>query len=138
MAPSDLQRSTHWAGLRPGDPVVVSGTRMRSASWSFVAQVSNVETGETWVEVVGGRSGDRAVRRVVTRRWPTNPGCRWSELVDRVAVHAGQDAQHDLVRPGADGVETGVAVEARGPVLGHVADAPVELHGGVGHLALEP
>jgi hypothetical protein len=35
---------------------------MRSASWSFVAQVSNVETGETWVEVVGGRSGDRAVR----------------------------------------------------------------------------
>jgi hypothetical protein len=62
MAPSDLQRSTHWAGLRPGDPVVVSGTRMRGASWSFVAQVANAETGEAWVEVVGGRSGDRAVR----------------------------------------------------------------------------
>jgi hypothetical protein len=27
-----------------------------------VAQVSNAETGEVWVEVVGGRSGDRAVR----------------------------------------------------------------------------
>jgi hypothetical protein len=27
-----------------------------------VAQVSNGETGEVWVEVVGGRSGDRAVR----------------------------------------------------------------------------
>jgi hypothetical protein len=35
---------------------------MRGASWSFVAQVSNAETGEVWVEVVGGRSGDRAVR----------------------------------------------------------------------------
>jgi hypothetical protein len=62
MAPSDLHRNTRWAGLRPGDPVVVSGTRMRGASWSFVAQVANAETGEVWVEVVGGRSGDRAVR----------------------------------------------------------------------------
>jgi hypothetical protein len=62
MAPSDLHRNTRWAGLRPGDPVVVTGTRMRGARWSFVAQVSNAETGEVWVEVVGGRSGDRAVR----------------------------------------------------------------------------
>ena len=62
MAPSDLQRNTRWAGLRPGDPVVVTGTRMRGASWSFVAHVANAETGEVWVEVVGGRSGDRAVR----------------------------------------------------------------------------
>ncbi len=62
MAPSDLSRNTRWAGLRPGDPVVVTGTRMRGASWSFVAQVANKETGEVWVEVVGGRSGDRAVR----------------------------------------------------------------------------
>ena len=62
MAPSDLRRNTRWAGLRPGDPVVVSGTRMRGASWSFVAQVAHAETGEVWVEVVGGRSGDRAVR----------------------------------------------------------------------------
>jgi hypothetical protein len=62
MAPSDLHRNTRWAGLRPGDPVVVTGTRMRGASWSFVAHVANAETGEVWVEVVGGRSGDRAVR----------------------------------------------------------------------------
>jgi hypothetical protein len=62
MAPSDLHRNTHWAGLHPGDPVVVIGTRMRGAKWSFVAQVSNAETGEVWIEVVGGRSGDRAVR----------------------------------------------------------------------------
>ena len=40
----------------------VEGTRLRGASWSFVAHVANAETGEEWVEVVGGRSGDRAVR----------------------------------------------------------------------------
>lgn len=57
-----LRRTAHWAGLAPGDPVVVAGTRMRGASWSFIAHVANEETGETWVEVVGGRGGDRAVR----------------------------------------------------------------------------
>jgi hypothetical protein len=59
---AELQRKTRWAGLAPGDPVQVAGTRLRGASWSFVAHVANVETGEEWVEVVGGRSGDRAVR----------------------------------------------------------------------------
>jgi hypothetical protein len=62
MPPSDLRRSTRWAGLRPGDLVQVAGIRLRGASWSFVAHVANTETGEEWVEVVGGRSGDRAVR----------------------------------------------------------------------------
>jgi hypothetical protein len=60
--PADLQRSNRWAGLKPGDPVQVEGARMRGASWSFVAHVCNAETGEEWVEVVGGRSGDRSVR----------------------------------------------------------------------------
>ena len=59
---ADLRRSTRWAGLRPGDPVHVDGTRLRGASWEFVAHVTNGETGEVWVEVVGGRAGDRAVR----------------------------------------------------------------------------
>jgi hypothetical protein len=59
---ADLRRATSWAGLRPGDPVQVEGTRLRGASWQFVAHVTNGETGETWVEVVGGRAGDRAVR----------------------------------------------------------------------------
>jgi hypothetical protein len=59
---ADLQRTTRWAGLRSGDPVQVIGTRIRRASWSFVAHVANTETGEEWVEVVGGRPGDRAVR----------------------------------------------------------------------------
>jgi hypothetical protein len=62
MPPADLKRSTSWAGLRPGDPVRVDGPHQRGASWSFVAHVANVESGEEWVEVVGGRSGDRAVR----------------------------------------------------------------------------
>jgi hypothetical protein len=62
MAPSDLHRASRWAGLSPGDPVRVEGTRIRSASWTFVAHVTNGETGEVWVEVVGGRPGDRKVR----------------------------------------------------------------------------
>ena len=59
---ADLRRTTRWAGLRPGDPVQVDGTRLRGASWEFVAHITNGETGEVWVEVVGGRPGDRAVR----------------------------------------------------------------------------
>jgi hypothetical protein len=62
MPPSDLQRHTHWAGLAPGDPVQVEGTRLRGAAWSFMAHVTNAESGEEWVEVVGGRAGDRKVR----------------------------------------------------------------------------
>ena len=59
---ADLQRSTAWAGLRAGDPVQVEGTRIRGASWEFVAHVTNGTTGEAWVEVVGGRAGDRKLR----------------------------------------------------------------------------
>jgi hypothetical protein len=57
-----LERSVTWAGLRAGDPVMVTGTRLRSASWSFSAFVRNTKTGEVWVEVVGGRPGDRNTR----------------------------------------------------------------------------
>ncbi len=59
---ADLRRNTTWAGLHPGDPVQVDGTRLRGASWEFVAHVVNGETGDEWVEVVGGRAGDRSVR----------------------------------------------------------------------------
>jgi hypothetical protein len=62
MAPADLKRTPRWAGVRAGDPVLVTGTRLRGAAWSFVAHVANAETGEEWIEVVGGRAGDRAVR----------------------------------------------------------------------------
>jgi hypothetical protein len=62
MPPSDLRRHGHWAGLVPGDPVQVDGSRLRGATWTFVAHVTNEESGASWVEVVGGRAGDRTVR----------------------------------------------------------------------------
>jgi len=58
-----LVRTAAWAGLRPGDPVeIAAGPRLRSATWSYVAHVRNTETGAEWVEVVGGKSGDRMLR----------------------------------------------------------------------------
>ena len=61
-AEGNLRRSAAWAGLRRGDAVSVTGTRIRFASWEFIAHVRNVATGEEWVEVVGGKPGDRKVR----------------------------------------------------------------------------
>jgi hypothetical protein len=57
-----LQRASSWAGVKKGDAVEVDGTGLRSAEWEFVAHVTNTETGEDWVEVVGGARGDRKVR----------------------------------------------------------------------------
>lgn len=57
-----LVRASTWAGVRAGEPVEVAGTRMRGARWSFLAHVHNRATGDEWVEVVGGRGDDRAVR----------------------------------------------------------------------------
>jgi len=42
--------------------VVITGTRLRSASWTFVAHVANTATGDESIEVVGGRPGDRKIR----------------------------------------------------------------------------
>jgi hypothetical protein len=57
-----LERSEAWAGLHHGDPVDVAGTGLRGATWTFLAHVRNLRTDEAWVEVVGGRRGDRNVR----------------------------------------------------------------------------
>ena len=82
---ADLRRSTRWAGLQPGDPVQVDGARLRGASWQFVAHVTNGETGEAWVEVVGGAAGTgpcgRSGRTSSTRprRAPATT-CRWRTL----------------------------------------------------------
>jgi len=59
---TNFQRASTWAGLRKGDTVEVTGTRLRSAKWEFVAHVRNVVTAEEWVEVVGGKPGDRNLR----------------------------------------------------------------------------
>ncbi len=61
-ADAHLHRSTSWQGLRAGDRVVIAGTRLRGATWAFRAHVRNQRTGTEWVEVVGGRPGDRSVR----------------------------------------------------------------------------
>ena len=58
----NLRRTTTWAGVQRGDAVEVSGTRLRSAKWEFIAHVRNIVTGDEWVEVVGGKSGDRNLR----------------------------------------------------------------------------
>ena len=63
-AVSHLVRTTRWAGLRAGDAVDVTGMRLRSATWAFVAHVRNERTGDEWVEVVGGRPGSRSLRSV--------------------------------------------------------------------------
>jgi RimJ/RimL family protein N-acetyltransferase len=82
----------------------------------------------------GGR-GHRTPERDVGEAAPPE---RAAELLDRVAIHSREDAQHHLIRPGADGVEAGIAIEAGSPVLGHVPNAAVKLHGHVCHLALQP
>ncbi|MGH9918564.1 MAG: DUF7246 family protein [Nitrososphaerales archaeon] len=58
----NLWRESAWAGLKSGDLVEVADTRLRSAKWEFVAHVRNVVTGAEWVEVVGGKPGDRKLR----------------------------------------------------------------------------
>ena len=57
-----LVRSTKWAGLTTGDPVVVDGSKERRQSWIFVAHVVNAQTNEEWVEVRGGRNGEAKSR----------------------------------------------------------------------------
>jgi len=54
-----VRRSTSWAGLRAGDPVSIDDARARRGSFEFVAFVEHLENGQSWVEVVGGKRGDR-------------------------------------------------------------------------------
>jgi hypothetical protein len=57
-----LARRSEWAGVRRGEPVEVTDTGLRSATWEFVAHVRNLSTGDEWIEVVGGKAGDRVLR----------------------------------------------------------------------------
>ncbi|MGH9098481.1 MAG: hypothetical protein ACRDWB_13780 [Acidimicrobiales bacterium] len=61
-AAGHLRRSTTWQGLHTGDPVMVSGVKLRGATWQFRAHVLNERNGSESVEVVGGRPGDRKLR----------------------------------------------------------------------------
>jgi hypothetical protein len=57
-----LERTPTWAGLHDGDRVDVLDARERGATWTFIAHVTNVETSEAWVEVIGGRPGEQRRR----------------------------------------------------------------------------
>ena len=59
---SNLVRSTRWAGLRPGDDVVVALPREKRQRWVFVAHVANPANAEEWIEVRGGRPGESKTR----------------------------------------------------------------------------
>jgi hypothetical protein len=61
-AAAHLHRSTTWHGLHAGDPVMISGVKLRGATWQFRAHVLNERNGTESVEVVGGRPGDRKLR----------------------------------------------------------------------------
>ncbi len=51
-------RLDRWAGLAPGDPVVVNVASALRRQWVFVAYVRNGETGDEWIDVRGGRPGE--------------------------------------------------------------------------------
>ncbi len=57
--PPKVVRSTTWAGLKAGDPVEIDDPRARRATYAFVAFVEHTGSKSSWVEVVGGRRGDR-------------------------------------------------------------------------------
>ena len=70
--PARLRRIATWSGLRAGDRVEVDDPRARRATFEFVAHpratrstfefvalVENLVSGDSWVEVVGGKRGDR-------------------------------------------------------------------------------
>ena len=64
MTPPDppharLRRTARWSGLSAGDRVEVDDHRAARATFEFVALVENLATGDSWVEVVGGKRGDR-------------------------------------------------------------------------------
>ena len=54
-----IVRQATWAGLRAGDRVEIDDPRARRGSFEFVAYVVNAASGASWVEVVGGKRGDR-------------------------------------------------------------------------------
>jgi hypothetical protein len=84
----NLVRSTHWAGTRVGDPVVVNLPRERRQSWVFVAHVANLANGEEWIEVRGGRSGEAKTRSFRPELIYAREALKGSRLVGQSLVDA--------------------------------------------------
>ncbi len=93
-ASDHLERSQTWHGLRTGDPVIVSGLRIRGADWEFRAHVLNRRNGTESIEVVGGRAGDRRVRSFEPHRIFAVTGARSARQSPDRAV-AGQPSLAD-------------------------------------------
>ncbi|MBU6233533.1 MAG: hypothetical protein KJS64_04715 [Acidobacteria bacterium] len=60
--PSRYLRSTTWQGLSEGDLVAVNVERETRSNYSFVAHVTNPETGDEWIELCGGKAGESRIR----------------------------------------------------------------------------
>jgi hypothetical protein len=56
---SKVVRHDTWAGLRVGDEVEIKDRRARRGRFYFLAYVEHRSNGTRWVDVVGGRNGDR-------------------------------------------------------------------------------
>ena len=88
-------RSSTWAGIRSGDPVVVDGVNERRQSWVFVAHVRNEVTNEDWVEVRGGRAGEAKGRSFRTELIYPSGAKKGSRLVGLPLVVAPQLALYE-------------------------------------------
>ncbi len=60
--PSRFIRCVTWQGLVEGDFVAVNVERETRANYTFVAHVTNPETGEEWIELCGGKAGESRIR----------------------------------------------------------------------------
>ena len=85
-----LVRSTHWNGVKCGDPVVVDGPKELRQQWVFVAHVVNEATNDEWVEVRGGRVGEAKGRSFRTRSIYPNGAKRGSRLTGLSLAEAPQ------------------------------------------------
>ena len=84
--PSDdgakVRRHRSWAGVKAGDRVEIDDPRARRSSFEVVAYVEHLGNGEAWVEVVGGKRGDRKL---------------WNFRPDQVFPHSARAKQPSLV-----------------------------------------
>jgi hypothetical protein len=58
----NLRRLTQWNGVSAGDAVIVDDERERRSSFTFVAHVTNLASGDAWVEVHGGKANAQRTR----------------------------------------------------------------------------
>lgn len=58
----NLRRQTQWNGVAVGDVVIVDDERERRSTFTFVAHITNLTTGDEWVEVHGGKANAQRTR----------------------------------------------------------------------------